>query len=104
MLKMKARDVDAPIDMGTQGKEDYDNGFSVSVIQNPYSYGGSEGLFELAVITEDGIHYKNSVAQGDVRGYLTKEDVDRLTLEVKMFNKYDPEKDIWYGAEDDDNS
>ena len=32
----------------------FKNGFSLSVIQGPYTYGGKNGLFEIAPLTPDG--------------------------------------------------
>lgn len=62
------------------------NGWGVSVIDD--GYGSSKGLQELAVIGPDGhIHYDNPVANGDVRGGLTREDVARLTDEVSKFSR-----------------
>ena len=35
---------------GVQARHFFDNGYGVSVIQSPNSYGGNEGLYEVAVI------------------------------------------------------
>ncbi len=75
----------------------FDNGFGVSVVS--HGYGSDQGLLELAVITEDGLHYDNSVAQGDVCGYLTKKDTVKLIEEVKSFSTYMGKNyDISYSA------
>ena len=69
----------------------FDNNYGVSVVKGPYSYGGKEGLYELAVIhmspdmSESELDYDNPVANGDVRGYLTSEDVTQLMKEVILF-------------------
>ncbi len=79
-------------------KTTFDNGFGVSVVTD--GYGSDEGLLELAVITEEEeLHYNNEVAEGDVRGYLTQKDVDRLTQEVKQFAKYVSDDDIYYNSD-----
>ena len=69
----------------------FDNNYGVSVVKGPYSYGGRDGLYELAVIhkspdmSESELDYDNPVANGDVRGYLTPEDVTQLMEEVALF-------------------
>ncbi len=66
----------------------FENHFGVSVVRNSISYGNKKGLYELAVIymspemEESEIHYDNPVAQGNVRGYLTPEDVTELMKQV----------------------
>ena len=64
----------------------FDNGFGVSVVRHDFSYGGKDGLFELAVLDDSGeIHYDNPVAHGDVVGYLRPEDVtDAMSLIQKF--------------------
>lgn len=63
--------------------EEFKNGYGVSVVQGPHTYGGPQGLYELAVFRDGHIHYDNPVAMGDVRGYLTEEDVNNLMIEVQ---------------------
>lgn len=75
-------------DIGISGKTSritFDNGWGVSVIIGPYSYGGKEGLYELAVLHNDEIHYDNPVADGDVVGYLTPEEVTKAMLSIQKF-------------------
>lgn len=69
----------------------FDNNFGVSVIQNPYSHGGKKGLYELAVLymspemKYSKLHYDNDVAQGDVVGHLTEDEVSKLMEKVQNF-------------------
>jgi hypothetical protein len=69
----------------------FDNHYGVSVIKGPYSHGGRQGLYELAVIymspdmEYSKLHYDNDVAQGDVRGHLTEEEVSELMEQVANF-------------------
>jgi hypothetical protein len=56
------------------------NGWGASVVSDEFSYGGKEGLFEVAVLKDGDIHYENEVAGGDVIGYLTSDQVTE-TLE-----------------------
>jgi hypothetical protein len=74
-----------PIGMGKISTMEFDNGWGVSVVQSTYSYGGSEGLYELAVTKGGSLHYDNPVAYGDVVGYLTEEDVTKHMGEIQMF-------------------
>ena len=88
-LKMKTfKDLkfeDHPINDGVIAKMEFDNGFGVSVVQSPYSYGGDRGLYELAVWKDGEIHYDNKIANGDVVGYLRPEDVSDAMLVIQKF-------------------
>lgn len=66
--------------------EEFDNGYAVSVVAGPNTYGGDRGLFELAVMKDGEIHYNNPVARGDVRGYLSEEDVNELVDTVEEWD------------------
>ena len=61
----------------------FENGWGVSVID--HGYGSDEGLLELAVTKDGDLHYDNPVAMGDVCGWLTVEDVERLSAIVKSW-------------------
>ena len=71
---------------GVQARHFFDNGYGVSVIKSSNSYGGSEGLYELAVLQgleEDWeICYDTPIAD-DVMGYLTIEDVETVLTQVE---------------------
>ena len=70
---------------GIHATMDFENGFGVSVVQSPHSYGGNRGLYELAVFKDGDIHYDNPVANGDVVGYLRPEDVTDAMLVIQKF-------------------
>jgi hypothetical protein len=54
----------------------FTNGYSASVIQGRYTYGGDRGLFEMAVLDPSGhIDYENPVTPDDVAGYLSVAEV-----------------------------
>jgi hypothetical protein len=40
--------------VGKQARMIFDNGYGVSVVSHTYSYGGKDGLFEVAVLGKDG--------------------------------------------------
>jgi hypothetical protein len=61
----------------------FDNGYGVSVVKGPYTYGGKAGLYELAVLDSDGeITYGTHITD-DVLGFLTPEDVTRHMIEIQ---------------------
>jgi len=69
---------------GVQCRIHFDNGYGASIVKHDYSYGGREGLYELAVLDDDGnIHYDNSIANGDVRGYLNESEVTELLKQIQ---------------------
>ena len=75
---------DLPDYRGIQCRIHFENGFGASVIRHEHTYGGKDGLYELAVLDADGeIHYDNVVANGDVRGYLTEDSVTTLLAEIQ---------------------
>ena len=71
---------------GVQAKYFFDNGYGVSVIKSSNSYGGSEGLYELAVLQgleEDWEICYNTPITDDVMGHLTIEDVETVLNQVE---------------------
>ena len=74
-------------DMGVAAHHIFDNHYGVSVIKGPYTYGGREGLYELAVLimTPDMKYSElcyNTPITNDVMGHLTPEDVTRIMKQV----------------------
>ena len=51
-----------------------DNGYGLSVACHDHSYGGRDGLYEIALLKDDKIVYDDHEWQ-DVRGYLTRAEV-----------------------------
>jgi hypothetical protein len=72
-------------DMGVQSRLTFDNGWGVSVVKGPHTYGGNKGLYELAVFKDGEIHYDNKIANGDVVGYLRPEDVTDAMLVIQKY-------------------
>lgn len=68
---------------GITSRIHFENGYGASVVKHDFSYGGKEGLYELAVLFDNEIHYDNPIATGDVRGYLTEEEVSELLIEIQ---------------------
>lgn len=72
---------------GVQHVYEFPNGYGASVIKHDYSYGGKDGLWELAVLNFDldreGTLDYNTDITGDVIGYLTWKNVENYLTEIK---------------------
>ena len=72
--------------VGVQAKHFFDNGYGVSIIQSPNSYGGDEGLYELAVLKGNEDKFKlcyDTYITDDVLGHLTEEQVETTLAEIQ---------------------
>jgi len=70
---------------GIQYIHRFDNGYGASVVRNQYSYGGSSGLYELAVIKFDGDEWDlvyDTPITDDVLGWLEDEKVSLLLTTI----------------------
>lgn len=80
----------------------FENGWGFNIFYGYGSYGYEKGLLELAVIkaAEDNknnsvssvsedwdLHFKNPVAEGDVKGHLTSDETIELAKEIASWNK-----------------
>ena len=74
---------DAPFMVGKKTRMHFDNGYGVSVVSHSYSYGGKDGLFEIAVLDKDGNLTYDTPVTNDVIGYLTEEEVSGVMKEVQ---------------------
>jgi len=62
----------------------FENGFGASVVCHSFSYGGDAGLYELAVLDNDGeITYETDVTD-DVIGHLTPEQVTETMAFIQV--------------------
>ena len=62
----------------------FDNGYGASVVIGPHTYGGEDGLYELAVISgSDGKLTYDTPVTDDVEGYLTEDDVTKLMEQIQ---------------------
>jgi len=70
---------------GIQYVNFYPNGYGVSIIQHEYSYGGNDGLWELAVLIGNydkwDICYTSGITE-DVLGYLSETEVNSICEKV----------------------
>jgi hypothetical protein len=68
---------------GVQCRMIFENGFGVSVVSHTYSYGGKDGLFEVAVLGKDGDLTYDTPVTNDVIGYLKPEEVTEIMEQVQ---------------------
>jgi len=61
----------------------FDNGYGVSVVKGPHSYGGKVGLYELAVLDSDGDVCYDTPITDNVIGFLKPEDVTKHMIEIQ---------------------
>jgi hypothetical protein len=74
---------------GVRATHTFPNGYGVSVICGHGSYGGDEGLYELAVTHGGRITYDTLVTD-DVVGHLTPERVTELLAQVEALPVEEP--------------
>ena len=72
-----------PFMSGVRSRMMFENGFGVSVVSHTYSYGGKDGLFEVAVLDKDGDLTYNTAVTNDVIGYLKPEEVTEIMEQVQ---------------------
>ena len=66
-----------------QGFVDLVNGYQLSVIQSPFSYGGDKGLWEIGLMLGNSLVVVEEWCD-QVKGYLTKSEVEK---EIQWLNK-----------------
>jgi hypothetical protein len=72
-----------PDGMGISARTYFDNGYGVSVVKGPYTYGGGNGLYELAVLSEDGEITYNTAITDDVIGHLNENEVTEILEKIQ---------------------
>ena len=70
-------------DFGIVGRTQFDNGYEASVVKSEYTYGGKDGLYELAVFKDGEICYDTPITD-DVIGYLRPEDVTDVMVKIQQ--------------------
>lgn len=65
------------------GKLFFKNGYGVSVVSGPYSYGGNDGLYELAVLEKGGSITYDTPITSDVVGFLSERDVSDIMKKIQ---------------------
>jgi hypothetical protein len=65
----------------------FPNGYGASIVQGEHTYGGKDGLYEIAVFGKDGhISYSTPITD-DVLGYLSEEEVEKTLTDIKNLEK-----------------
>ena len=72
-----------PDGMGISARTSFDNGYGVSVVKGPYTYGGSNGLYELAVLNSEGEISYNTDITDDVIGHRTENEVSEVLEKIQ---------------------
>ena len=70
-------------DFGIVSRTQFDNGYEASVVRSEYTYGGKDGLYELAVFKDGEICYDTPITD-DVIGYLRPEDVTDVMAKIQQ--------------------
>jgi hypothetical protein len=75
---------------GIRAEIKFDNGYSASVIRTKGSYGGKDGLYELAVLDQEGEICYNTPITSDTLGWLKEDDVTAALqrIEALKMKKY----------------
>ena len=68
---------------GVQVVHEFPNGYGASVVKHDFSYGGKDGLWEMAVLKE-GEQCYNTHITNDVIGYLSDADVKSTLKEIEQ--------------------
>ena len=72
-----------PMGIGEQCIVQFPNGYGASIVKGEYTYGGKQGLYEIAIFGKDGqITYSTPITD-DVLGYLSEEDVTNTLIKIK---------------------
>ena len=72
-----------PMRDGVAGQIMFKNGYGASVIKYSGSYGGSRGLYELAVLDNDGKLTYDTPITDNVLGYLKPEEVTNYLIQIQ---------------------
>lgn len=75
---------------GIRASIKFDNGYGASIVRTKYSYGGTSGLYELAVLDQEGELCYNTPITDDVLGWLKEDDVTEALqrIEALKMKKY----------------
>ena len=68
---------------GVQHVYSFPNGYGASVVKHDFSYGGKNGLWELAVLNGEGLCYTSGITE-DVIGHLSWTKVEAVLGDIKQ--------------------
>lgn len=75
-----------PHDMGIASQIQFDNGYGASVVKGPYTYGGKDGLYEMAILDSNGNLTYDTPITNDVIGYLSEDEVSDYLKKIQELN------------------
>ena len=68
---------------GKKARIQFDNGYGASVVSHNFSYGGKQGLYEIAILDNEGDICYDTPITNDVIGHLTEEDVTEVLIKIQ---------------------
>jgi hypothetical protein len=68
---------------GVQARILFPNGYGASVVCNPFSYGGRDGLYEIAILNSEGRITYDTPITDDVIGYLNETQVTDILKQIQ---------------------
>ena len=74
--------VDLPDMNGYQLIYKFDNGYGASVVKHDFQYGGKKGMYEIAVLDNDGDLCYDTPITSDVIGHLNMAEVDKILVNI----------------------
>ena len=82
LQELKAEVINVESHQEFHKKIKFPNGYGASIVRGPYTYGGPDGLYELAVLDTEGKLTYDTPVTGDVEGYLTEDNVMSLLKDI----------------------
>ena len=64
----------------------FPNGYGASIVRGPFTYGGPNGLYEIAVLKGESICY-NTPVTSDVLGHLSESDVEEVLRQIEALKE-----------------
>jgi len=81
-MKFNEPTLEREMNGGFQKIWDFENGYSASVVRHDFSYGGKNGLWELAILKDGEINYDTGITD-DVMGHLSEDEVLKILARIK---------------------
>jgi hypothetical protein len=69
---------------GIMSRIEFENGYGASIVKGEYTYGGKDGLYELAVLNNNGDLIYDTPVTSDVEGYLSETQVTDLLIKIQQ--------------------
>ena len=69
---------------GIMSRIEFENGYGASIVKGEYTYGGKDGLYELAVLNSNGDLIYDTPVTSDVEGYLSETQVTDLLIKIQQ--------------------